>query len=67
MEKIKCCIDILKWQLVWDKKKILKKQVFRDGMSIHIFRKLVYDLPHVIQHAPLYKLVLIVSIFLKEK
>ncbi|AES82834.1 caffeic acid O-methyltransferase [Medicago truncatula] len=26
-----------------------------------------YDLPHVIQHAPLYKLVLIVSIFLKEK
>ena len=27
----KCCIDILKWQLFWEKEKMVKRQLLWDG------------------------------------
>jgi len=30
----KCCIGILKWQLFWEKEKMVKRQLLWDGGSI---------------------------------
>jgi len=36
----KCCIGILKWQLFWEKEKMLKRLLLWDGGSILKIRRI---------------------------